>query len=140
VPGATYGLAPRLGLAGEAEPEDVGLVAGDGEATTAGDPFGPRLHLAGVDLLHPAAAFADQVVMVEGVAEPVQRLAAVPPEDIDLAAVDQALERPVDGRKADPPAQLRMEVLGGEGLGGLAQSRKHGAALPGGPRLTGGGC
>jgi hypothetical protein len=140
VPVATDGLVPRLGLAGEAEPEDVGLVAGDGEATTAGDPLGPRLHLAGVDLLHPAAAFADQVVMVEGVAEPVQRLAAVPPEDIDLAAVDQALKRPVDGRKADPPAQLRVEVLGGEGLGGLAQGRKHGAALPGGPRLTGGGC
>ena len=88
----------------------------------------------------PAAALADQMVMVEGVAEPVQRLTAVPPEDIDLAAVDQALERPVYGRKADPPAQLRVEVLGGEGLGGLAQGRKHGAALPGGPRLEGDGC
>jgi len=101
------------------------------------DPGRPQLDPAGVDLDHPAAALANQMVMVHGIAEAEQRLAGFAPEHVHPARIDQPLQRAVDGGQPDGTAEAGVEVLGRKGLGGLAESVQHGRALPGDARRLG---
>jgi hypothetical protein len=119
----------QLGLALGADAEDVRLMAADHEAAALSDPSCPRLDLAGVDLLNPLAAVADEMVMVDRTAEPVHGLATVVAEDVDLAAVDELLQSAVDRGKPDAAAQLSLYRLGRHGLGRGAQVLEDGRSL-----------
>src|SRR5213594_466335 len=96
---------PRLGSgatplrAAAAHAVDVGLVRGDAEPTSFGDAGGPVLDLARRDLLDPAAASADQVVVMPRHANLVGDLARRGLEGPDHAGVCERLQRPVDGRE-----------------------------------------
>ena len=124
-------------LAGRAHPENIGLVVGDGESVAVRHPRRPQVHSAGVDLDHPAAAAANQMVMVHGIAEAEQRLAGFTPEHVHPARLHQPLEGPVHGGQAHRMAKAGVKVLGRQGLGGPAQRLQHGRALPGDARRLG---
>ena len=105
------------GPAGGAHPENIRLVVGDGESVAVRHPGRPQLDPAGVDLDDPAAALANQMVMVHGIAEAEQRLAGLAAEDVDPSRVHQPLEGAVDGGQPDGTAEAGVEVLGRERLG-----------------------
>jgi hypothetical protein len=60
-----------------------------GEAVFVGDPVGPPLDRGALHLDGQPAAAADQVVMVLRAAPPVQRLAGVGADRVELAVVGQ---------------------------------------------------
>ena len=76
-------------LAGGADPENIRLVVGDDESVAVRHPRRPQLDPAGVDLDHPAAAAANQMVMVHGIAEAEQRLAGFAAEHVDPSRFHQ---------------------------------------------------
>jgi hypothetical protein len=93
-------------------------VVGDEESVAVRHPRGPQLDPAGVDLDHPAAALANQMMMVHGIAEPEQRLAGFAAEHVDPSRFHQTLEGAVDGGQPDRAAEAGVEVLGRQRLGG----------------------
>src|SRR6266511_4386230 len=134
---ARHSSRRRRFLALWAEAEHVGLMARHREAPAARDPGCPRLDLARVDLFDASTPLAHQMVMVHRPAQPEQRLPALTPEDVDLPGVDQALERPVDGRQANRPVELRVEVLCRQRLRGPPQRAQDSRALAGAPCVIG---
>ncbi len=98
------------GLAGGADPENIRLVGGDGESVAVRHPGRPQLDPAGVDLDDPAAALANQMVMVNGIAEAEQRLTGFTPEHVDPARIHQPLQGAVDGRQPDGTAEAGVQV------------------------------
>ena len=125
------------GLAGGAHPENIRLVVGDGESVAVRDPGRPQLHPARVDLDDPATALANQMVMMDRIAEAEQRLTGFAPEHVHPARINQPLEGTVDRGQSDGTAEAGMEVLGRQRLGCLAEGVEHGRALPGDPRRLG---
>jgi hypothetical protein len=109
-------------------------MVGDRESVAVGDPGCPQLHPAGVDLHHPAATLANQVVMVNGIAEAEQRLAGFAPEHVDPADIHQPLQGPVHGGQPYRTAEAGVQVLGRQRLGGTPQGLQHGRALAGDAR------
>ena len=86
-----------------------------GEAVLRGDPCGPALDRRVLDLDGAPAGAADQVVVVRAAAAPVDRLAVVGAQHVDLAVVGQGLQAAVDGGQPDRVAARRaagVQVLG----------------------------
>src|SRR5690606_27385859 len=85
------------------------------EAVLCGDGVRPALDGGARDLDGPAAVAADQVVVVLlGAAGPVDGLALVGAQHVDLARVAERLQRPVHGRETDlgaVRAQVGVDVL-----------------------------
>ena len=108
--------AAASGLAAvRAGPEDLQGVAHLGEAVLGGDRPGPALDGRPLDLDGPAAAAADQVVVVGVGAAPVDRLAVLGAQHVDLAGVGEPLQGPVDGGQPDrlaAPAEQVVDLLG----------------------------
>src|SRR4029450_8966403 len=92
-------------LAVGADPENIRLVVGDDESGAGGRPRGPQLDPAGVDLDHPPAALANQMMMVHGIAEAEQRLAGFAAEHVDPSRFHQPLQGAVDGGQPDRAAE-----------------------------------
>src|SRR6185312_7809952 len=115
VPSARRRVDLRRTLA--AQPEDLDGVREVGEAVPLRDGLRPRLDRGSLDLDGRAAPPAHQVVVVLGArAPPVDGLARVGAEHVDLAAVGQRLQGAVHGGEADAvaaAAQLLVDLLGG---------------------------
>ena len=108
-------LARLSGGAAGAGADDLDRVVDVDEALRLGDLPGPPLDLAALDLHGPAAVPADQVVVVPGAADPVDRLAVRAAQHVDRAGVGERLQVPVDRGQADrvaAAAQLGVQVLG----------------------------
>ena len=112
--------------------EDLDLVLHLGEAVLGRDPRRPPLDR-GAGHLHGAAAGpADQMVVVDGGAAPVDRLAVPAAEHVDLGVLHQRLQRPVDGREPDrvaARAEQGVQVLRAAEAVVLLQRGQHRAAL-----------
>ena len=98
-------------LAVGADPENIRLVAGDGESVAVGHPGRPQVDPAGVDLDDPSATLANQMMMVDGIAEPEPRLAGFPPEHVNPSRLHQPLKGPVDGCQPDRAAEVGVSAL-----------------------------
>ena len=121
---------PRRG-ARRADAEELEAVALDPVAGAppdrAGDALDPRI----VDLLGPAAARADQVMVVSRLAGHVGVLAGRQVEPFDQPELLEQVERPEDRRPSDPqPAGARVgdEIGGGEVAAALGDELGHRAA------------
>ena len=81
-------------------------MGGRDEVLPRGRGFQPRLEAALAELDHTMALGAHEVVVMRVAAEPVARLAGAVRERVDDAVLDEAAERPVDGRQADLLARV----------------------------------
>jgi len=110
-------------------------VADVGEARFRGDLVGPELDGPALHL-HAAPAGAARQVVVMGVtaAAAVKRLAAGVADGVDLPALAEHLQVPVDGRQADVLAagtQLSVDLLGAAEPRQARQHRGQRLGLPG---------
>ena len=87
--------------AGAADADDLEVVARRDEIRTSRRGLQPRFEAALAKLDHAVALGAHEVVVMRVAAEPVAGLAAAVRERVDDAVLDEAAERPVDGREAD---------------------------------------
>lgn len=109
------------------------------ESVFAGNPVGPALDLGSLDFDGGAAATAHEVMMVVvGVAPPVESLARGGPQEVHFSGVREGSELVVDGGEADVFAlcpQLGEYVLGGPELVGRVQGCSQRPLLAGGAFL-----
>src|ERR1700690_4454437 len=106
----------------------------DGVARAALDLLDHGPQAAVVHLGRPAAALADHVVVVGGLAEHISVLAVGHVEAFDEAQVQEYLERPEDRRPTDRQAAspaLAHELWGGEMAFVLGHHRGHQPTWPG---------
>ena len=116
-----------------AQPEQLQLMIDSGIAVLRGDGPRPLLHFRRLDLLGAAASSADQMVMVLGLlALPVEHLAGVVANGVQVAAAGHILQCAVHGGQPDGGtrgSQRTVQVLSGDELVGAGQHLQDGGTL-----------
>ena len=126
--GHRHASSPVRLEAGGAQPEQLEPVLVHAKSRLAGDLADDRPEARVVDLVGPAAARADDVVVMDGIAADVGMLARRQVQALDGAEPLEDLERPEDRRSSDPESArpgLGDEIGGGEVAGLIGDERRE---------------